>query len=68
MEKINAGFVLDAEDPAQLSNSIKTVYSMSAGERHKLGENGNVYVRSHYDRKKHVDQLSCIFTDVLSKH
>ena len=68
VEKIDAGFVLDAEDPAQLSNSIKTVYSMSAAERHKLGENGNVYVRSHYDRKKHVDQLSCIFTEVLSKH
>lgn len=68
VEKINAGFVLDAEDSMQLSNSIKTVYSMSAAERHKLGENGNIYVRSHYDREKHVDQLSCIFTGVLSKH
>lgn len=68
VEKINAGFVIDAENSKQLSNSIKTVYSMSAGERHKLGENGDLYVRSHYERKKHVDQLSSIFIDVLSRH
>ena len=65
VKKINAGFVLDAEDPMQLSKSIEAVYSMPAGERRKLGENGAVYVRSHYDRKMHVNQLSDIFTRVL---
>jgi len=66
VEKINAGFVLDAEAPTQLSSAIKAVSDMSPEERGLLGENGNIYVRSHYDRRKHVDQVSEIFTNALS--
>jgi glycosyltransferase involved in cell wall biosynthesis len=65
VKKIDAGFVLDAEAPDQLSNAIKNLSSMTPEERNLLGENGSVYVRRHYDRKKHVEQVSHIFTDAL---
>ena len=65
VEKINAGFVLNAEDSAQLSSKILAILRMSSGERQILGANGGEYVRYYYDRKKHVNQLTDIFSEAL---
>jgi len=60
VEKIKAGFVVDAENHKKLANTIKMVSIMDEAEREDIGLRGGIYVRKNYDRNIHADIMSTI--------
>ena len=60
VEKIKAGFVVDAENHKKLANTIKMVSTMDEAEREDIGLRGGIYVRKNYDRNIHADIMSTI--------
>ena len=52
-----AGIASPAEDPVALAQAILSLYQMSADQRRKIGENGRLYYRNHFDHEVLVDQL-----------
>lgn len=52
-----AGITSPAEDPVALAQAILSLYQMSADQRRKIGENGRLYYRNHFDHEVLVDQL-----------
>ena len=64
VDKIKAGFVVEAEDPNQLAEAVRMVSKLSAVERDLIGARGADYVRSHYDRKIHAEDMLLILKSV----
>jgi glycosyltransferase involved in cell wall biosynthesis len=52
-----AGISSPAEDPVALAKAILSLYQMPADQRRKIGENGRVYYRNHFDHEVLIDQL-----------
>ena len=52
-----SGISCPAEDPVALAQAILALYQMSAEQRQKMGENGRIYYRNHFDHDILVDQL-----------
>jgi glycosyltransferase involved in cell wall biosynthesis len=65
VEKIKAGFVVEAEDPNQLAEAVRMVSKLTAVERDRIGSRGSDYVRSHYDRKIHAGYMLSILKSVV---
>lgn len=53
----NAGLAIPAEDAQGLADAILQLHQMSDKEREKLGENGRLYYKTHYDHDKLVEKL-----------
>jgi glycosyltransferase involved in cell wall biosynthesis len=66
VEKIKAGFVVDAEHPKQLAEAVKMVFSLSQNERDQIGVRGGEYVRMHYNRKSQSEIILSLFESVVS--
>ena len=64
VDKIKAGFIVEAEDPNQLAEAVRMVSKLSAVERDLIGARGADYVRSHYDRKIHAEDMLLILKSV----
>ena len=52
-----AGISAPAEDPVALAEAILRLYQMPEEERRRMGENGRMYYRNHFDHDILVDQL-----------
>lgn len=57
VEKIKAGFVIDAENPNQLADKIKMITELSNNEREIIGNKGHDYVKTHFNRALHADKI-----------
>jgi glycosyltransferase involved in cell wall biosynthesis len=65
VNKINAGFVIGAEEPEQLAEAVKKVSMLSQKERIEIGERGSLHVKKYYNRQKHADTILSILKDVI---
>ncbi len=65
VEEAGAGISVPAEDGAALADAILQLYSMSAMDRNRLGENGRRYYRKHFDHEKLVEQLIGHLTKIM---
>lgn len=66
VEKVKAGFVVDAEEPKQLAEAIKRMCSLSQDERDQMGVRGGDYVRLHYSRQSQSELIISLFERVIS--
>ena len=66
VKKINAGVVIDAEEPFQLAESIKSLYKLNPEQRAKMGANGREYVKHNYNRLTHVKDLEHIIDNLIN--
>jgi glycosyltransferase involved in cell wall biosynthesis len=57
VEKIEAGFVVDAENPSQLANKIKMTTELTDNEREIIGNKGHDYVKTNFNRALHADKI-----------
>jgi len=46
-----------AEDATALANAVLQLYTMSAEDREKIGQNGRAYYREHFDHDRLTEQL-----------
>jgi len=64
IEKIQAGFVVDAESPEQLAEVVLMVSKLNAVEREIIGSRGAAYVKNHYDRMIQADDIESVLKSV----
>lgn len=57
VREADAGLAVPAEDAVALADGVLSLYKMSAKEREKIGQNGRVYFREHFDHDRLADQL-----------
>ena len=66
VEEIKAGFVVDAENSHQLSEVVRKVSELTVSERDLIGARGADYVRNHFNRKQHFDDILCVLESAVS--
>lgn len=52
-----AGIAVPAEDAKALAEAVLRIYELSPDERNKMGSNGRMYYRKHFDHEQLVNQL-----------
>ncbi len=57
VSKAKAGLVSQAENAQELAESILSLYEMTDVERAKMGDNGRLYFKEHFDQDMLTDQL-----------
>lgn len=57
VSKAKAGLVSQAENAQELAESILSLYKMTEVERAKMGDNGRLYFKDHFDQDMLTDQL-----------
>ena len=66
VEEIKAGFVVDAENSHQLSEVVRKVSELTVSERDLIGARGADYVRNHFNREQHFDDILCVLESAVS--
>ena len=65
VNEAGAGLACTAENPEELAKHIVKMYSMSSGERERMGEKGKIYCLEHFNRDKLFDELEVIMEDLI---
>ena len=69
VSQAGAGLAVPAEDAPALAAAVLQIVEMTDAERERMGENGRVFFRQHFDHDKLIDRLITYFSDltVLSR-
>lgn len=57
VREASCGFSVPASDGKALADAARKMYDMSAGERESMGKSGLEYYRTHFDKKRLLDDL-----------
>ncbi len=68
IEESKSGLSVSAENPKQLADAILKLYSMSAGDREKMGTNGKAYFASHFNQDLVIGKLLDNFKEIVKQN
>ena len=64
VSQAGAGLAVPAEDAPALAAAVLQIVEMTDAERERMGENGRVFFRQHFDHDKLIDRLITYFSDL----